>query len=149
MTKQLGRRWPNEGKKMIEINHGFDVEMQFYNQRVSKARKSYKCDECDERIEKSQKYEKISGKCDGEFFVNKTCLLCAEIREKLTEGSALGNLYDDIKNELDYGEIKLDNLSVEAKEKLSPEAFKKFEFMVINEIEWSGHEDSIEEESMN
>lgn len=54
---------------------------EFYEAKIVTAKKSHKCIECDIEIKPGQRYEVVSGFFDGEFFRQKTCLLCAELRE--------------------------------------------------------------------
>jgi len=49
---------------------------------VVKARKEHKCGECGRVISKGEKYEAYAGKCDDEFFYNKTCEDCLSVRNE-------------------------------------------------------------------
>jgi hypothetical protein len=49
-----------------------------------KARVEHKCCECSTVIAKGQKYQYLSGVWDGRGDSFKTCLPCAELREKAT-----------------------------------------------------------------
>lgn len=53
---------------------------EFYEAKIIKARKQHKCCECDLDIKPGQRYEVVSGLFDGEFFRQKTCLICCELR---------------------------------------------------------------------
>lgn len=46
-----------------------------------KARKPVRCCECGQTINKGETYERYSGKWEGDWFVTRTCQICAEIRD--------------------------------------------------------------------
>ena len=66
-----------------------------------KARKLHKCCECDKEILPGEKYEHVRGKCYGEMFTCKTCLVCREIANAFyCEGRMFGGeLWED----MEYG----------------------------------------------
>lgn len=66
-----------------------------------KARKDYKCCECRCGIKKGQAYQNCAGKWDGDFLSFKTCIPCADLREKLMDMLD----YDD---EMPYGALRDD-----------------------------------------
>ena len=65
-----------------------------FGEVVRKARKIHKCCECGEEIRPGESYRVDSGKYDGEFFSEKTCLLCAEIRGKLFCSWIYGEMWE-------------------------------------------------------
>jgi hypothetical protein len=84
--------------------------------KIVTSRKSYQCGECRCGISPGQKYEYVAGKCDGIFFVHRTCVPCAEVRDRLlTCGYIFEAVWDDINNALELiGIGDLDGLSLEA-----------------------------------
>lgn len=54
---------------------------EFYSERtISSARGQHKCSECGRQILKGEGYQSISGKWDGDFYTNKTCAHCLELK---------------------------------------------------------------------
>ncbi len=58
---------------------GYDGESEFCHEEIRTARKLHVCSECNKRIEIGEKYEHASGKSEGDFWSEDTCLICAEI----------------------------------------------------------------------
>lgn len=56
-----------------------DCYVQFFHQEVRTCRKPTKCFECGTAITKGQRYKVVGGKCEGEMWREKICLLCDEI----------------------------------------------------------------------
>ena len=56
--------------------------MEFYNEKLQKARKSHKCHICYDEIPKGEQYFRESGKYDGEFFDRCTCTDCYVHRQE-------------------------------------------------------------------
>jgi hypothetical protein len=65
------------------------VSVDFFHKEIRTARKEHKCCECDKPIAKGQQYEYASGKCEGEMWYAKTCLICAEIADAFSCGGRL------------------------------------------------------------
>ena len=81
----------------------FDGLCEFYEAGIVKARKQHECVECELPIPPGAKYERVRGKYDGEFFTEKTCLLCCELRTAFTcDGGAIvhGMLWEEIRDYL-------------------------------------------------
>lgn len=74
---------------------------EFYSSEIRKARKWHRCCECHQRIEAGSRYERASGKFDGEMFAYKTCMLCAEIRDRFacTGDYCHGDLWEAMRYE--------------------------------------------------
>ena len=66
----------------------------FYNEDIVTARKRHRCCECGSTIAKGERYQSVSGMWEGEFSHIKTCLPCAETRDKATEGIRAGDCCD-------------------------------------------------------
>lgn len=56
--------------------------LEFYNDKVCKARKSYKCELCGEEIAAGEQYHRQSGKYDGEFFDRCLHMTCNRMIEE-------------------------------------------------------------------
>lgn len=98
-----------------------DYAIECYQEREPIARKEYKCCECGGIIPKGQKYERIKGKWEGDFETYKTCLICAEIRNVLSDGNAVqfGMLWSDVREILpEMGFACIEELSIPAKERM-------------------------------
>lgn len=54
----------------------------FFTSALPKARKVHTCGECHEKIKIGERYEYINGYWDGDFYIFKSCALCAELRNK-------------------------------------------------------------------
>jgi len=68
-----------------------DCSIDFFRKEIRRAAKAHKCCECDKQIEKGERYEYASGKCEGEMWQAKTCLVCAEIADAFScEGRMYG-----------------------------------------------------------
>lgn len=83
-----------------------------------KARKKHKCGECGCEIQPGEIYEYHKGRCEGEFFVAKTCLLCVEVRTCFCCSwcySAVWEAIDEEKDDLNLA--GLDAISHEARAK--------------------------------
>ena len=98
------------------------VHVEFFHDEIRKAAKVHVCCECNKPILKGQRYEYASGKCEGDLWSAKTCLICAEIADAFSCDGRLygGNLWDAM-SEL-YGGMNIscfDRLTtVAAKEEL-------------------------------
>lgn len=76
---------------------GFDAWVEFSNKEIRTARKEYECGECGCKIAPGQKHEYASGKCEGEMWSQRTCLICAEIGEAFyCKGRTFGSLWEDM-----------------------------------------------------
>jgi len=83
----------------IGISYGdCDGTPEVSNLRWPKARKEYRCCECERAIPKGEIYERASGKFDGEFYDQKTCEQCAEIRQSFSceAPPPFGELWEEI-----------------------------------------------------
>jgi len=81
------------------------VSVDFFHKRVRKAVKEHKCCECDKVIAKGERYEYASGKCEGEMWQAKTCLICAEIADAFScDGRMYGGEFWSQFSEL-FGEL--------------------------------------------
>jgi hypothetical protein len=96
------------------------VHVEFFRSAVRHAAKEHKCCECDKIIAKGERYEYASGKCEGEFWDAKTCLICAEIAEAFSCDGRLygGNLWDSM------GELYRD-MNISCVDKLTSAAAKE------------------------
>lgn len=107
------------------------IQPSAYRYLYRTARKSHECCECHREIKSGEKYEYISGIWDGLPTSYKTCLECADIRDKYLDNEdnetvALGKLACEISNDLcagygikEYAEdngIELDKLKMLIKE---------------------------------
>lgn len=64
------------------LDMGGDGEApEFFNQKIVKARKQYRCCECRQIIPQGEVYERTSGKWNAEIMTYKTCKICAKIRK--------------------------------------------------------------------
>lgn len=75
-----------------------DGMAEFYNTTTPKAAKKHHCGECGKVIEIGENYQKVSYKFDGYLQSEKTCSICAEIRDGFTCGipPAHGELWNEI-----------------------------------------------------
>ena len=72
-----------------------------FSERHPVARKNHWCCECGGVIQKGEKYEHHSGQWDGEWQVFKTCLDCADIKDRLfCEGYIYTTVVDDLINHI-------------------------------------------------
>lgn len=74
----------------------------FFQERISKARKKYRCCECGGDIKPGDPYERVSGKWDGEVSNIRTCILCSRIRKDLCRSWTYGELREVIREELGF-----------------------------------------------
>jgi hypothetical protein len=66
-----------------------------------KARKEHRCEECGRAIVAGETYQKVAGKFDGEFYCDKTCCQCAEIRDAFSCGGGWpmpGSLWEEMRD---------------------------------------------------
>ena len=85
--------------------YDFDGYIEMFEQKVIRARKEHKCNECRRVISKGAECERTSGKWEGEFSTDHTCMDCVNIREafRCDEPMALGMLWADI--DAVFGEV--------------------------------------------
>ena len=70
----------------------------FFESKIRKARKQYKCCECGESINIGDDYEYFRGCWNGDFETYRICKVCNNIRKDLFCGAFLfGNMWDEIK----------------------------------------------------
>jgi hypothetical protein len=74
----------------------FDGEpVEVFTSRIVKARKEHKCSECSEAIKKGERHLYYTSKCEGEWFTDRSCLVCVAIAEDLCCGKySFGGLRD-------------------------------------------------------
>ena len=102
-------------------NEGEPIQMHHVETR--KARREHRCCECREPIAVGQSYEYVSGKFEGDFFRQRTCLLCVEIAKALyCEGRVYGLLWLDIEEQI-FGEGAMNSACLD---ELSTPAAKQF-----------------------
>jgi hypothetical protein len=83
------------------VYHDWDGSNEFYAERRVIARKAHRCVECRGKITPGQSYDYSSGKCEGEFFSARTCLVCVEVREAFVcDGAVFGMLWESVEEEL-------------------------------------------------
>jgi hypothetical protein len=97
-----------------------DVSIDFFFASVRKCRKPAKCAECGSPIVPGEFYQRAGGKCEGEMWTMKLCLLCEEVGHVFScDGPRMyGNLWEDMR-ECVFPELKL---SSKCFAKLSPAA---------------------------
>jgi hypothetical protein len=54
---------------------------EFCSVRIRRAAKIHNCSECDKEIRIGERYEYATGRFDGDFWHETTCLVCAEIAD--------------------------------------------------------------------
>lgn len=85
----------------IDQSWAADGNCEFYTDKIVTARRAHRCVECSQRINVGQRYERASGRYDGDFFSDATCLLCADVRKSFVCGSwVLGLLWESVEEEL-------------------------------------------------
>ena len=81
------------------ISGDYDGALECTTLEILKCRKPVRCGECRKVVEKGEQYERYAGKWEGEWFVARTCLLCAEIRASFyCDGGTLDTLWDDMRD---------------------------------------------------
>lgn len=77
-----------------------NCSVEFFHQEERTCRKPTKCFECGRPIEKGQRYKVVGGKCEGEMWRQKTCLLCHEILLVFScDGPVMyGNLWEEMRD---------------------------------------------------
>jgi len=97
-----------------------DCTVERFKDKIVKAKKTHKCGECGDTIFPGNKYEYSKGKAMGEWWTNKTCLLCVEIRDCFCCSWYYGQVYDaigEIYNEITIADMN--ELSDDARYKLA------------------------------
>lgn len=89
-----------------------------FGHEFRKAKKIHKCCECEGEIQPGESYRYDKGKFDGDFFTEKTCALCAEIRSKLFCTWIFGEMWECLAQEsvftlslADLSEAAIDELN--------------------------------------
>jgi hypothetical protein len=78
-----------------------DASSEFSREAIRRAAKPHQCFECGGAIAVGDRYEYFSGKCDGDFFTQKTCLACVEIATAFyCGGRMLGTLWEDVRDQI-------------------------------------------------
>lgn len=87
------------------------------------AKKNWRCGECGRVIPVGEKYYCHTGKWNGKFGVDRTCLDCSSVIEHLFCGHAFGQAWEQLQDHLhDHG---VDGLSWSRIAKLTPAAREK------------------------
>jgi hypothetical protein len=78
---------------------------EFYNSKIRKARKQYKCEECGFHINPGDKYEHVAGKWGHGVDTIRTCYHCVEARREAMSITGCGcfihgRLWEDITDAL-------------------------------------------------
>ena len=112
---------------------GYDGSVDFFFERQVTCRKPAKCAECGQPIISGMKYFRVGGKCEGEMWTMKVCVMCQEIGKVFScgEGREYGNMWELM---TDYAFPKLTTASPCFRE-LSPAAK---EFVLKRWREWKG-----------
>jgi len=78
------------------IFSGYEGEANdFMSDEVRRARKPYRCCECGRNIAVGEKHEYARGASGGDFWAERTCLICSEIRKAFCcDGWIYGSLWD-------------------------------------------------------
>jgi hypothetical protein len=83
------------------VSMDWDGYNDFYTEAWHRAVKPHTCIECARVIAPRESYHKASGKNDGDFFTEKTCAECAEIRKAFCCGGfVFGYLWESIREQL-------------------------------------------------
>jgi hypothetical protein len=73
-----------------------------FNKSEVVARKQWKCTECDKAILRGEKHQVIRMLFEGEWSVERTCLICAEIRAAFyCDGEIVGNFWSEFYEVID------------------------------------------------
>ena len=83
------------------LSHDWGGVTDFYAERTVRAKKPHVCCECGRTIGLGEQHEYVSAKCEGEFFTERTCGECAEIRKAFVCGSwVLGELWESMRDQM-------------------------------------------------
>ena len=94
----------------------------FYNTSEVTCRIPFKCCECRKPVTKGQQYIKHSGVYLGEFFNERMCVECNNIRDAVYEYNRKGGMFED------EAVVPFGNLKVEVRELASEtQEFKQYE----------------------
>src|SRR5947207_2882218 len=78
-----------------------DCSNEFYRAVERRAAKPHRCCECGDVIVKGERHHYATGKTDGEFWDNRTCLVCHEIRTTFCcDGWVFETLWESIRDQL-------------------------------------------------
>ena len=79
----------------------YDCCNEFYRDGFRHARKEHRCCECGETIAKGSYHHHATGKAHGEFWENRTCSECHEIRVVFScDGWVFGELWESVDDQL-------------------------------------------------
>lgn len=101
----------------------------FHTEETRRARKRHRCDECGAAIMPGQMYTVGKGMFDGDFYANKTCAGCQNVRDVVCNCAPVGDLWQSQHDESlrmevqEGGALCLDGLSPEGAAKLSDMIF--------------------------
>ena len=87
-----------------------------------KAKKNWKCGECGRVISVGEKYNCYTGKWEGRFVSERTCMDCYSVTKYLFKGFTFGQVWDDLNDHLWNCEGEI---SYEAVSRLTPTARSK------------------------
>ena len=102
---------------VCSIDSAEDYDNSFYHSKTVKARKYHLCVECQGEIMPGENYEYVSGLSgDGDFFTQKTCSLCAEIRNCFFCSWEFGRMWEQLTEVDDFKICEIESLSDNAQE---------------------------------
>lgn len=79
----------------------YDCVNDFSSEAIRRAAKPHKCCECGDAIAVGDSHHYCAGKTDGEFWYERTCAPCHEIRKTFCcDGYVLLTLWDEIRDQL-------------------------------------------------
>lgn len=79
------------------VSMDYEGSSDFYRAETRKARKPHRCCECREVINVGEVHQYVAGKSDGEFWEDRTCAACHEIRRVFVCGAhVLETLWEEI-----------------------------------------------------
>ncbi len=80
---------------------GYDGVNAFYEEKTLRARSAHTCCECLVEIRRGDDYQRATGKNEGGFFREATCLLCVEVRSAFVCDSWIfGDLWSEVEAQL-------------------------------------------------
>lgn len=83
------------------LDMDYDGCNDFYSESMRRAAKPHKCRECGREILKGEQYQVASGKSEGDFWTNRTCAECAEIRTAFVCGTWIfGELWESVREQI-------------------------------------------------
>lgn len=102
----------------IDAYDDYDAYPKVFRKEVRTARKDYTCYECQHSIVRGEKHEYSVGLYENRWEANRTCMICAEIRDCYFCSYIFGSVWEDMHEFYLYnGDFKVCML-----DKLSPDA---------------------------